>query len=453
MPRDMTPGYEPLGPRARGGIDKGMNTIPEADRPAWLALRRYRRAATGLLAGMGVLTVAGYGAPAAGLVADGPWLDILRSGAKAGVVGGLADWFAVTALFRRPMGLPIPHTAILPAQKARLGEALGRFVATHVFTEADVNAALDRIDLPGMLAGVLADPATADTVSRALAGAAPSVMDRLEDGRAGSAVGRILPVILGGEDVAPVVARTLRALVEGDRHQEVLSFLLARLKDGLKAKEAALRAIIEDRVREQGGRILGWAIGGSIATKVLISVNHELDRVDPQNSELREGFTTWVRAEIDRIETDPERRREITNAIMGVMAHDSIRGWSGDVWRRMRRMIEADMAQPDGWSASIVRDALLRLAEQMRDDQLLRQRVTSGARGMILRGLPFVCDRLSRFIASVVAGWDADMLASRLELRVGKDLQFVRLNGTLVGFLAGAVLSLVLRLAFGSGAG
>jgi uncharacterized membrane-anchored protein YjiN (DUF445 family) len=437
-----------------------MNTIPDAqsmlsdaDRTAWLALRRYRRVATGLLAGMGVLTVAGYAAPAMGLVADGPWLDVLRAGAKAGVVGGLADWFAVTALFRRPMGLPIPHTAILPAQKARLGEALGRFVATHVFTEEDVNAALDRIDLPGIVAGLLDDPATAETVSRTLAGAAPAVMDRLEDGRAGSAIGRIVPLVLGGEDLAPIVARSLRALVEGDRHQEVLSFLLARLKDGLKAKEASLRAMIEDRVREQGGRILGWAIGGSIATKVLISVNQELDRVDPQNSDLRESFTSWVRGEIDRIETDPERRRDITGAILGVMTHDSIRGWSGDVWRRMRLMIEADMARPDGWSASIVQDTLLRLAEQMRTDEALRGRMVTGARRMILRSLPFVRDRLSRFIAAVVAGWDADMLSSRLELRVGKDLQFVRLNGTLVGFLAGAGLSLLLRLAFGPGAG
>ncbi|WP_342628655.1 DUF445 domain-containing protein [Nguyenibacter vanlangensis] len=430
-----------------------MNTIPDADRAARLTLRRYRRAATGLLVAMGALTAAGYAAPAAGLVADGPWLEVLRAGAKAGVVGGLADWFAVTALFRRPLGLPIPHTAILPAQKARLGEALGRFVAGHVFTEDDVNAAMDRIDLPEILAGLMDDPASAETVSRSLAGAAPAVLERLGDGRAGSGLARIMPMLLGGEEVAPVVARTLRALVEGDRHQEVLSFLLARMKDGLKAKEASLRTMIEDRVREQGGRILGWAIGGSIATKVLVAVNQELDRIDPQNSELREGFTSWVRAEIDRIETDPERRRDITGAIMGVMTHDSIRNWSGDVWRRMRLMIEADMGRPDGWAASIVRDTLLRLAEQMRTDPALRERVATGVRRMILRGLPFVRERLSRFIAAVVAGWDADMLAERLELRVGKDLQFVRLNGTLVGFLAGAGLALVLRLAFGPGAG
>ena len=429
------------------------NAMSDADRAAWRTLRRYRHAAGGLLAGMGVLTVATCAAPAVGLVANALWLDVLRSGAKAGVVGGLADWFAVTALFRRPMGLPIPHTAILPAQKARLGEALGRFVATHVFTEADVSAALERIDLPGIVAGLLDDPATAQTVCRTLAGAAPAVMARLEDGRAGSAVTRILPLILGGEDVAPVVARTLRALVEGDRHQEVLSFLLARLKDGLKAKEESLRAMIEDRVREQGGRILGWAIGGSIATKVLIAVNQELDRVDPQNSDLREGFTTWVRGEIDRIETDPERRREITGAIAGVMTHDSIRDWGSDVWRRMRLMIEADMTRSDGWTASIVRDTLLRLAEQMRTDQALRERVVGWARRMILGSLPFVRERLSRFIAGVVAAWDTDMLVSRLELRVGRDLQFVRLNGTLVGFLAGAVLSLALHLIFGAQAG
>ena len=186
---------------------------------------------------------------------------------------------------------------------------------------------------------------------------------------------------------------------------------------------------------------------------MLIAVNQELDRVDPQNSDLREGFTTWVRGEIDRIETDPERRREITGAIAGVMTHDSIRDWGSDVWRRMRLMIEADMTRSDGWTASIVRDTLLRLAEQMRTDQALRERVVGWARRMILGSLPFVRERLSRFIAGVVAAWDTDMLVSRLELRVGRDLQFVRLNGTLVGFLAGAVLSLALHLIFGAQAG
>ncbi|MBE7729486.1 DUF445 domain-containing protein [Komagataeibacter sp. FXV3] len=431
-----------------------MNGIPQTDQDARHTLLRYKRSATGLLAAMAGLTVAGYALPQMGWLADRPWLEILRSGTKAGVVGGLADWFAVTALFRRPMGLPIPHTAILPAQKERLAQALGRFVSTNVFTEKEVEAAFNRIDLPSILGNILQEPETADMVNRAVLGSVPHVLDRLEDGRASSAIARMLPTLLGGEEIAPVITRSLRAMVEGDCHQEVLSFLLSRLKEGIKAKEPALRTMIEERVREQGGRVLGWAIGGSIATKVLLAAGQELDRIDPQNSELREGFTTWVRAEIDRIEQDPVRRRDITDTVMGVLTHDSVRGWSSDVWHRLRRLIEEDMDRGDrGWLSSIVRDALQRLAEQMYHDATMRKRINDGARGMIMSSLPFLRDRMSRFIYSVVNGWDAESLSDRLELRVGKDLQYIRLNGTLVGFLAGCGLSVLLQLIFGTGIG
>ncbi|PYD47756.1 DUF445 domain-containing protein [Novacetimonas pomaceti] len=431
-----------------------MNNIPQADRDAWRVLQRYKWSATGLLIGMAGLTVAGYALPASGVMADHAWLDVLRSGAKAGVVGGLADWFAVTALFRRPMGLPIPHTAILPAQQERLAQALGRFVSTNVFTEKDVAAAMQRIDLPSVIGDILQDPETVATVNRAVIGAVPHVLDRLEDGRASNAISRLIPSLLGGEEIAPIVIRSMRALVDGDRHQEVLSFLLLRLKEGLQSKEQSLRQMIEERVREQGGRLLGWAIGGSIATKVLTAASEELDRIDPQNSDLREGFTTWVRSEIDRIEQDPQRRRELTGTIMGVLSHDSIRGWSGDVWHRLRRVIETDVARgEEGWTASIVRDALHRLAEQMYHDPQMRQRVTGTAQRMVNGSLPFLRDSMSRFIASVVAGWDANALSDRLELRVGRDLQYVRFNGTLVGFLAGCGLSVLLQLIFGTGIG
>ncbi|MFT9014908.1 MAG: DUF445 domain-containing protein [Acetobacter sp.] len=412
-------------------------------------LRRYKRAATGLLVLMGGLTVLGYAAPAAGWVRDGFWLEMLRAGARAGVVGGLADWFAVVALFRHPMGLPIPHTAILPAQKDRLGNALGRFVAGQVFTEKEVTRVLAQMDVPALVARMLDDSATQDTIVGAVTRSTPQILDRLEDGRASRGLARVLPRLLGGNDLAPVIAKALRSMVDDDRHQEVLSYLLGQIKDGLQSKESSLRAMIEDRVREQGGRFLGWAIGGSIATKVILAAGKELERVDPENSSLREGFTTWVRAQVDRIETDPERGREFTQAVMSVLSHDSVAGWWGDIWHRFRRMVESDIEDPEGRVASLVRDGLSRLATQARTDDVLRRRIVDGTNHAVLRMLPFARERVGDFIARVVSGWNTVEMADRLELRVGKDLQFIRFNGTLVGFGVGALLFAILRLMFG----
>ncbi|MCG4257496.1 DUF445 domain-containing protein [Acetobacter senegalensis] len=445
------PPHTLLGCGRGSAIQIVMTSYPESDTDlaARKTLKRYQRAATGLLVFMGGLTVVGYAAPAAGWVADGVWLEMLRAGARAGVVGGLADWFAVVALFRHPMGLPIPHTAILPAQKERLGRALGRFVSGQVFTEKEVSNVLGQVDVPSFLANMLDDPAVRETITRSLLSSMPQMLDRLEDGRASGAIGKVFPRLLGGSNLAPIVAKALRSLVDDDRHQEVLSYLLGQIKDGLQAKEGALRTMIEDRVREQGGRILGWAIGGSIATRVLMAASKELERVDPQNSTLREGFTTWVRGQIDRIETDPERGKEISQAVLGVLSHESVVVWWADIWQRFRRLVEADVEDPNGRIASIVEEALSRMATQARHDPVLRKRIMDGVAKATFKTLPFVRERMADFIARVVAGWDAVQIAEKLELRVGKDLQYVRFNGTLVGFGVGALLFAVLRLLFG----
>src|SRR5579875_2082661 len=174
-----------------------MDAMPDlaaadTDAAARRSLRRHRLVATGLLLLMVVLCLVSYALPA------GIGRDLLASAAKAGVVGGLADWFAVTALFRHPLGIPIPHTAIIPAQKARLGRALGRFIGTHVITQAEVSRVLVRADLPGLIHRFLSDPATVRPAAEALAASLPRILASLEDGRARRLMERLLPRIVGG---------------------------------------------------------------------------------------------------------------------------------------------------------------------------------------------------------------------------------------------------------------
>ena len=423
------------------------DAVADPDGAARQALDAQKRRATLLLVAMGGLVLVGYAA------GHGFWAGLLQATAKAGLVGGLADWFAVTALFRHPLGLPIPHTAILPAQKDRLGRALGGFVANHVFTEADIDRALGRIDLPGLVRGVLLDPHVGEMAQGAAAGMIPHLLDGLEAGRAGSLLARLLPRLLNNKELAPVVARGLRALVDGDRHQEVLSFLLDQIKVLLKSREAHLHQLISERVREQGGRLVGWAIGGSVASRVLSAITTELERTDPHDSDLREAVTAWMRREIDLIETDAERARELGNAVRTLFTHDSLKHWAAHVWARARTAIENDLAEPDSWIARLVAESLHRTGEVLGEDKAVRAAIDRAARTLARRALPGLRAQLAGFIAGVVAGWDTRMLVDRLELRVGRDLQFVRINGTVVGALVGGMLYLGLRLLFGAEAG
>src|SRR3954452_19597259 len=339
---------------------------PDAD--ARRTLRRHRAFATGLLVLMAALTLGTYALP------PGEATDLLQAAAKAGFVGGIADWFAVTALFRHPLGLPIPHTAIIPRQKERLGQGLGRFVANHVFTEAEVARGLGRLALAGIFRSFMADPATARPAAEALAGTLPRLLASLEDGRARRLLGRLLPRLAGGPGGARVVARALRGLVEGGRHQEVFDLAITELRRLLVEKEDQLRGAIESKVREEGGRLVGWALGATVARRALAGVNAELARMEADDSDLRKAFEAWIKDEVNRLETDPERAAALGRAMRKAISHPTVSAWVGDVWARLRATLEADAANPQGRTVALLESAFGNAGTLLAEDPTARER-------------------------------------------------------------------------------
>ena len=414
---------------------------PEA--PLRRALARHRAIATGLLIGMAGLLVLAYWLP------PGYWTDMLQASAKAGVVGGIADWFAVTALFRRPLGLPIPHTAIIPRQKERLGQGLGRFVANHVFTEAEVRRVIGRLDLAGILRAVMADPAAARPAAEAVAASLPKLLTSIEDGRARRLLGRLLPRMAGGPGGARILAQALRTLMAGGRHNEVFDLAIGQLRTILASKEDQLRGAIEQRVRAEGGALVGWLAGAAVARRILTTVNAELARVEPTDSDLRGAFEVWLRSEIDRLETDPERAAAVGRALRQAIAHPTVAAWVGDIWDRLKAALAADAGNPAGRTVALLEGAFANAGDLLEQDPAARDRLNRAAEGLVAAILPSARAQLAGFIAQVVAGWDTAQVTEKIELRVGRDLQYVRMNGTLVGFLVGGALFALLTAVFG----
>ncbi len=418
-------------------------TQPDPDAPARRALAQHKRLASFLLLLMAALTIGSFYLPTT------YWTQLLQAAAKAGFVGGIADWFAVTALFRHPLGLPIPHTAIIPHEKLRLGQALGRFFARHVVTEEEVGRLMGRLDVANLLGTVLTNEEVVQPLARTLSGTLPRILATVEDGRARRVLGRLVPRMIGGPAAGRIMARALRGLVEGGRHQEVFGFILAKLRGGMLEKEAQLRALIEERVRDQGGRLMGWALGASIATRLLTTVNAEMDKMDPDGSEIREAFDVWLRREIELMESDPERAAELGRAIRRIVGHQTVQAWSLDLWSRLRQALEADAARPNGHTATLVEGAVRNLGEMLATDPATRARLQRAAERLVVRLLPAAQTQIAAFVGDVVGSWDTATLVDRIELRVGRDLQYVRMNGTLVGFLVGGAAYAVLVAIFG----
>jgi uncharacterized membrane-anchored protein YjiN (DUF445 family) len=330
-----------------------------------------------------------------------------------------------------------------------LGQGLGRFVANHVFTEAEVARVLGRLDLAGILRSFMADPATARPAAEAMAASLPRLLASLEDGRARRLLGRLLPRLAGGPGGARVVARALRGLVEGGRHQEVFDLAIKELRRLLVEKEDQLRAAIEAKVREEGGRLVGWALGATVARRALAGVNAELARMEADDSDLRRAFEAWIKDEVERLESDPERAAALGRAMRKAISHPTVSAWVGDVWARLRATLEADAANPQGRTVALLESAFGNAGTLLAEDPAARERLNLAVQRVLVRLMPAARAQLSTFIANVVAGWDTAQVTEKIELRVGRDLQYVRMNGTLVGFLVGGALYALLTALFG----
>jgi uncharacterized membrane-anchored protein YjiN (DUF445 family) len=421
-----------------------MQGRPDPDAEYRASLARHRAVATALLVLMAAVLVASYG------LEPGYWRDLLQAAAKAGVVGGIADWFAVTALFRYPLGLRIPHTAIIPRQKERLGRGLGRFVAGHVFTETELHRLLRRVDVARILERFLSDPAQVRPAAIGLAALVPRVLATIEDGRARRVAARLLPRLVTGPAAARMLARVLRTLMAGGQHQAVFTVLVAEIKRVLADRQSDLEAAIRQRVRGKGGAITDWLAGATIARSVLDAVNTELEKIQPDDSDLRTAFQAWLEAEVERLETDPERTQAIAAAVRRALAHPSVAAWLSDAWDRIKQGISDDATREEGRVVALVSGLAANAGGMLAEDAAARERVNQAVERLIATLLPAAQARLAEFIGDVVAGWDTATVTEKIELRVGRDLQYVRINGTIVGALVGAGLFIVLTAVFGS---
>ena len=237
--------------------------------------------------------------------------------------------------------------------------------------------------------------------------------------------------------------------MEGGRHQQVFDLAVHQIRGLLLAKEDQLRTAIEAKVREEGGAFVRWIAGAWVARRILTAINETLAKVEPGDSDLRAAFETWLRTEIDRLETDPERIAQVGAALRAAVAHPTVAAWLGDVWERLKAALAADAANPHGRTVALLEGAFANAGRVLAEDEAARDRLNRMAEGVLLALLPTARLQIADFIAGVVRGWDTRQVVEKIELRVGRDLQYVRMNGTLVGFLVGGALFALLTAVFG----
>ncbi|QBJ90710.1 DUF445 domain-containing protein [Streptomyces seoulensis] len=416
-----------------------MTAFTAADEERQRGVRRMKLTAAGLLLFVAVVYAL---ATWAGHAGAGHWTGYVAAAAEAGMVGALADWFAVTALFRHPLGLPIPHTAIIPTKKDQLGVSLGEFVGENFLSEDVVRQRLAAVGIGSRLGDWLAEPANADRVTAELATALRGALTVLRDSDVQAVVGEAITRRADAREIGPAVGKLLDRIVADGGHRRVVDLVVGRAHEWLERHRDDVMVAIEGGAPGWTPRFVDRKVGDRVYKELLRFV-----------TEMREMPSHPARAALDRfltdfasdLQSDTETRARVDRLKREVLARDEVQDLIASAWTAVRSMIVAAAEDEHSELRLRVRTGLLSLGRRLATEPKMQGKVDRWVEGAAVHVVTSYRKEITSLITETVAGWDAEHTTRKIEAHIGRDLQFIRINGTVVGSLAGLVIYTVSR--------
>ncbi|OBA61521.1 hypothetical protein A5647_09735 [Mycobacterium sp. 1100029.7] len=416
---------------------------PDADAQRRVALRRMKLVALSFLIGATGVFLACRWAQAHGSV--GAWVGYVGAAAEAGMVGALADWFAVTALFKHPLGIPIPHTAIIKRKKDQLGEGLGTFVRENFLSPEVVETKLRDAQVPSRLGKWLSDRTHAERVAGEAATVLRVLVELLRDDDVQQVIDRMIVRRIAEPQWGPPVGRVLSTLLAENRQEALIQLLADRaFQWSLNAGEIIQRVVERDSPT-WSPRFVDHLVGDRIHRELMDFTDKV--RRNPDH-ELRRSATRFLFEFADDLQNDPDTIARADAIKEQLMARDEIANAAATAWKTLKRLVLEGVDDPSSALRTRIADTVVRIGESLRDDAELRDKVDN----WIVRAAQHLVSQygveITAIITDTIERWDAEEASRRIELHVGRDLQFIRINGTVVGSLAGLVIYAVAQLFF-----
>ncbi len=425
---------------SRPGPGMSFNAADEERRRG---VRRMKLVATGFLL---TVTVAYALAKWAAQAGAGPWSGYLAAAAEAGMVGALADWFAVTALFKRPLGLPIPHTAIIPTKKDALGRSLGDFVGENFLSAQVVRTRLRAVGIGGRAGAWLAVPEHADEVTEQASAALRGALTVLRDSDVRAVVGEAVTRRAGAMEVAPGLGRMLERIVDDGGHHKVVDLVCARGHDWLVAHSDSVMQAVQGGAPGWTPRFVDRRVGERVY-KELVRFVAEMREVPDHPA--RQALDRFLSDFAGELRTEPDTRERVERLKRDLLGRDEVQDLITSAWNAVRATVVAAAEDDHSQLRLRVRASLISLGARMSADPALRAKVDGWLEEAAAYVVTTYRDEITSLISETVAGWDAEQTSRKIEAHVGRDLQFIRINGTVVGALAGLLIYAVSRLAGG----
>ena len=369
-----------------------------------------------------------------------PAFGFIAAFAEAATIGGLADWYAVVALFRRPLGLPIPHTAIIQSNQHRIADKLGDFIEVHFLEAAPVEAKLRQIDFGSFIADWLRDRKRSEDLARFALRLLPEAVAATENSGLMTFVSRRITSQLMSIDLAPLAAGTLRAFVKEGRHQGLLDDILRGVHQTLT--EASTMAMIREKIRDELPTLLKfYRADRFLVNKIVASTTAFFDEVrsDPKHP-FRGEFDRMVLSFVDRLGSDPEYAGRIDGLKRDLLARPELGDLARTIWSNARSFFERSASG----ESQVLQQHLVRMfvaaGEALASDPEMRAEINQGLVAVLRSVVAEQKSGVSTFISDQVKSWDMGQLIALIEINIGRDLQYIRFNGSLIGGLAGLAL-------------
>ncbi|HXG80329.1 MAG TPA: DUF445 domain-containing protein [Sphingomicrobium sp.] len=402
--------------------------------PAQPGAAGMKAAATGLLVLMAAAFIA-----ARQLEAAYPWLGYVKAFAEAAMVGGLADWFAVTALFRHPLGLPIPHTAIIPRNKDRIGDALANFLRDNFLIAPVVARRMRNIDLAGAVGRFLQAPQGQETrirhgASRLIA----DLFESLDDERLGGLVKSSIANRIRKMELSPLLGAALASAINEDRHVPMLEATIRWTARALDANEGLIR----DMVHKRANWVLKLAgLDAKLADAIVdglrkLTADMHTDPAHPVRIKIEQALADLA----NDLQTKPETRAKVEEIKLQLLDNQSVSLWLDTLWQKGREAMIKAARNPDAAMAGKLGEVLQSMGQSLENDPRLKSAINMFARRAVSGMAASYGGSIVKLVSETVRRWDAQTITDRLETTVGRDLQYIRINGTLVGGMVGLVL-------------
>lgn len=397
-------------------------------------LRKYKAFATGLFVLMAVLFI---GTTLLQKTIDSHWIGYVRAFSEAAMVGALADWFAVTALFRHPLGLPIPHTNLIENSKQKLGDNLGNFVVTNFLSPENIRPYIQKLKISNFVGEWLGKEKNQDVLLKNLSDIVLDILNKLDDSEVSRFISKKVSEMTDTIKLNAILGNGINYLLDKNDHQRIITNLSSQIKNYISENDE----MIKDRVKKGSYTFIPAFVDNKIADKITTGLSDFFKEIEQDpNHEIRNLITQKIYDFSTELKQDPKWEEEFKNIKNDLLKNDKLNEYSNDIWISIKNTLTKELQDDESSLKKYLSKNLNEFSQNLKNDENFQKKIDDWVRVTAYKYILKNTHQFGNLISSTVGNWQGKELSEKLELEVGKDLQFIRVNGTIVGGLVGLII-------------